>query len=674
MPLKYSSDQLIQIKCSYIIDKYKKKLKKLKDFKNELKLSFEKKSKAYYVDKYLLNKEKEELYKEFNKKKELELKSLERKKELYNSYFTDIFLYEQEYYQCIYKVFKNLLLKKEEIDEKEKHVIKLHEHAYMMFSDQNINKPLEKYNKKKRVNNTEKYNNKKNIDIDNLCNININEIYESIIHDDLDTDMYTYSNSNNYLCKSKKENYPNEKFSKINNVVPYFNEYVDSLNETCDGSAKNYEKNIDKKENTNVGSDYPENYYEYREQEKEKEKEEKIEPEIEVYIEKNKKEFDFKRKNSYEKEQVKAEEKEQNEKKEENGEEIKDTFFEYKEENNDDSKKWKENYMKKNERKKKEINYSKTEDIKKYINVYDDNKNEDENINEEINENKKKEYIIHKQKEKENDILNCFISSNNYEYIKNENGDKEILYNDESIENYTTTFDSNILNDQINKDIEESNIYTKKKDNEENERNENEELDEVIENNIIFNISSYFSGNYETNDNEKEDIILEEDNILNNANFDESKIKIEYDILKEDTLYKNDIIRNNSMPENIELNISHEEETNNFLKEYSKDCDEYKYINNLNESKGSESKEFQNFNNYKNENSVQIEKMNTLEDYAEEQVNIINMENSNNFMCIENNIEKKDSFKTNDRKKSELKNIQELINYMSHHIKKSNNT
>lgn len=34
MSLKLNSDQQIQIKCSYIIEKYKKKLKKLKEYKN----------------------------------------------------------------------------------------------------------------------------------------------------------------------------------------------------------------------------------------------------------------------------------------------------------------------------------------------------------------------------------------------------------------------------------------------------------------------------------------------------------------------------------------------------------------------------------------------------------------------------------------------------------------
>ncbi|ETW30155.1 hypothetical protein PFFCH_02386 [Plasmodium falciparum FCH/4] len=77
----------------------------------------------------MFNKEKEQIFKDLHKYKEkYELETLEKIKEKYNNYFADIFLYEQEYYQCIYKVFKNLLLKKEEIDEKEKQVIKLYVH------------------------------------------------------------------------------------------------------------------------------------------------------------------------------------------------------------------------------------------------------------------------------------------------------------------------------------------------------------------------------------------------------------------------------------------------------------------------------------------------------------------------------------------------------------------
>ncbi|CRG95938.1 conserved Plasmodium protein, unknown function [Plasmodium gallinaceum] len=668
MSLKHSSDQLIQIKCSYLIDKYKKKLKKLKDFKNELKLSFEKKNKAYYVNRYLLNKEKEELYKEFNKKKELEMESLERKKDLYNSYFADIFLYEQEYYQCIYKVFKNLLLKKEEIDEKEKYVIKLHEYAHMMFSDKNVNSPLEQYNCEKKTNYKEEYNNKKNIDIDNLCNININEIYESIIHDNLDEDMYTY----NYVCKSGKENYPNEHFLKIDKVIPPFNKCVDSLNEICDNSFKNYEKNIVKKEDTNMNNDYNENECVYKEQGKnEKEIGEEKELQIEVEIEKDEKECVFEKKNSYENEQPEATEKE------EKKDEIKDMFFEDKEHSINNYVNIGVSYTKKNEEKKSEGNYNETEDINKYIKINDDNKKEHENSYELTNEIKKKEYLNQTKIEEENNFLNYATSNNNYEYIKNRKEDEDILYTDEIIENDSTTFDSNNLTNKINKEIEISNIYTKEKDdNGENEKIENEELDDVIENNIIFNISSYFSGNYEEiNDNGKEDKIFEENNMLNNSNFDESsKIKIEYNILKEDTLYKNDNIRNNST-ENVELNSSNKDVTNIFLKEYSINNDEYKYMNSLSENKEIELTEFQKYNNYKNENSIKIEKINTFEDYEEEKSKIVDIENNDNFMSIENKTEKKNnSFKNKIKKKTEIKNIQELINYMSHNIKKSNNT
>ncbi|KMZ78415.1 hypothetical protein PVIIG_01193 [Plasmodium vivax India VII] len=155
MSLEFCSDEALQIKCSYLIEKYKKKLQKVKQLKRELKASIEKKRKEIYMDRYFLNKEKEHLYSELAKEKEkIEMEHLEKTKELYNSYFADIFLYEQEYYQCIYKVFKNLLLKKEEIDNKERRVLKLQHTQH-----------------------------DKHFDIDHLCDLNINEIYQSIILD-----------------------------------------------------------------------------------------------------------------------------------------------------------------------------------------------------------------------------------------------------------------------------------------------------------------------------------------------------------------------------------------------------------------------------------------------------------------------------------------------------------
>ncbi|KJP88245.1 hypothetical protein AK88_02026 [Plasmodium fragile] len=202
MSLEFVSDQTLQIKCSYLIEKYKKKLQKVKQLKRELQASLEKKRKEIYMDRYFLNKEREHLYSELEKEKEkIEMEHLEKTKQLYNSYFADIFLYEQEYYQCIYKVFKNLLLKKEEIDDKERRVLMLQEHARMTNSDRNVSEKVREEIRKKEIvavheqngradrapiNHPEKMDHDqddKHIDIDNLCDLNINEIYRSIILD-----------------------------------------------------------------------------------------------------------------------------------------------------------------------------------------------------------------------------------------------------------------------------------------------------------------------------------------------------------------------------------------------------------------------------------------------------------------------------------------------------------
>ncbi|EUD64422.1 hypothetical protein C922_05197 [Plasmodium inui San Antonio 1] len=208
MSLEFGSDNTLQIRCSYMIEKYKKKLQKVKQLKRDIKASLEKKSKEFYMDRYFLNKEKEHLYSELAKEKEkMEIEHLEKTKELYNSYFADIFLYEQEYYQCIYKVFKNLLLKKEEIDDKERRVLKLQEHARMTLSDRNVSEGLgEKIRENKNAHSngneavekktgraygasdnhqekTEHGQDDNHFDIDNLCDLNINEIYQSIILD-----------------------------------------------------------------------------------------------------------------------------------------------------------------------------------------------------------------------------------------------------------------------------------------------------------------------------------------------------------------------------------------------------------------------------------------------------------------------------------------------------------
>lgn len=198
MDTTLNSEQLIQVKCFYLIGKYKKKIKKLKTYKLELKNLFEKKNKEYYINRYLLNKEKEELQKEYQKKKaqlELDAETLERKKRIYSEFFVDIFLYQQEHYQCIYKVFKNLLIKKERLDDKELQLNKLREQLHMCICDKNINETYEVY-EEKEVKKTEE----RNTNIEQLYNLDIDQIYEHIIQETIE--------------EGEKKIDPNEKLTK----------------------------------------------------------------------------------------------------------------------------------------------------------------------------------------------------------------------------------------------------------------------------------------------------------------------------------------------------------------------------------------------------------------------------------------------------------------------------
>ncbi|VWU49404.1 conserved protein, unknown function [Hepatocystis sp. ex Piliocolobus tephrosceles] len=284
MSLILSTDNIIQIKCSYLIEKYQRKLKNLKQFKNEIKQSFEKKQKAYYIEKYMFNKEKEQLYDEFRKRnEEFEFERLKKTRELYNTYFADIFLYEQEYYQCIYKVFKSLLLKREEIQEKEKHVIKLYDWAHMILSDCNINKIGELkgttisdnianynvYNKEVRNNYDHDSNKDKKSYYNNFYGVDVNDIYKNNICDEFNTipgDMYEHKTNGKSIDNTNLYNEPtnvlnNDKvYNYLNNNNSYNNisEVVDSSN-VLKNDAEEKEENEQFQKNTEYLDDVIEN-------------------------------------------------------------------------------------------------------------------------------------------------------------------------------------------------------------------------------------------------------------------------------------------------------------------------------------------------------------------------------------------------------------------------------
>ncbi|SOV79156.1 conserved Plasmodium protein, unknown function [Plasmodium sp. gorilla clade G3] len=652
MSLNYGLDEIIQIKCSYIIEKYKNKLKKLKEYKHVLKKEYEKKNKAHYVNRYMLNKEKEQIYKDIHKYKEkYELETLEKIKEKYNNYFADIFLYEQEYYQCIYKVFKNLLLKKEEIDEKEKQVIKLYEYGHMMLSDKNINVEFENFesNNKKAFSlyDIKEYEYKKNIDnihnsdnLENLYNINVNEIYESILLDQND-DNYTHIlNNNKSFNKIKNEHEQIKHIPQNNNNIMFtsnFDEYNYSMNEHNPISSISHVKiidhinkqdminNIDKNDNTNksdivikyVSQNFHQNEMDIQ-QNNISEKREALK-DNETYIKKNTSKENESEEiitNSTENIDVQENVEEENMKSE-----IKEHI----------RKNLKENNFLKKEISFEEINIKKSDE-----NIFP--QNDDEKV-----EQRKflKKSASTTNEVLGNDIFNSHILNNTH--VINSN----IKYG--KSENYINTFDLQKLHRDIINNIEanrEDKSETHKKI---------EELDDIIENNIDFNISSYFSGNF--------DDIIDKEDLLENE--------------KSNILNENSLIINNDQTteyvnnENIHSNPCSIKKKEN-INIYNNNVEEYQYIKMYNENNNQiQSSLFQTFNNFKNDYNIQIERMNTFENYAQE-INILeNYEHIMNSLNLDNTLIKNKNNKSNENEVLNISNINDIINYMSNHITKN---
>ncbi|SCM19661.1 conserved Plasmodium protein, unknown function [Plasmodium chabaudi chabaudi] len=646
MSLELNSDQQIQIKCSYIIEKYKKKLKKLKEYKNDLKASYEKKNKAYYIDRYLFNKEKEQLYNEIKKKREeLELEDLKKTKELYNSYFIDIFLYEQEYYQCIYKVFKNLLLKKDEIDKKERHSIKLNEYAYMMFSDKNVNTPKVK-SEKDETNE----------------NLNIEDIYQCKVLDKADKTIYTNNSPNNDLRKIEKEIFAMGDLS-----IPYI-DCEDKLNENSIYLSSNNSQIIKSNE---------------------------THPDLNIS------DLHFNK----------------------NDESCKVNKIE----NDIHSNRYNNNNLNNPESENKNSFY---EQIQTNIGALDENKEKDlyplntkieeenQNLCDKQKINRKNAFSEDKQVKdmKEEEILNekKFLEDGNSlsHYILSSFNEEGNTPNSEYTDKKNDIFHVNNLNSKTDKAIDDIYVCEKAKKG-------NKELDEVIENNINFNISSYFSGSYdEIINNETES----KDHISNSDSFCEDFKKFEQDILEEHYINENEKNetpkyhgtmefnemfggenrqenrqeneqneQNNAMPnenqEDYEINqmeystnkLAYSTDHNKYGSPNNDDkkniknddhAEEYEYMKRFNEQNYMDNpKVLQMSDKYNNEYAIPIERMNTFENYAEELNFLENYEENMNFINNPNNI-KPNNIIPNYKNGSELENIENFINYVSENIKK----
>ncbi|EAA18040.1 hypothetical protein [Plasmodium yoelii yoelii] len=310
------------------------------------------------------------------------------------------------------------------------------------------------------------------------------------------------------------------------------------------------------------------------------------------------------------------------------------------------------------------------------------------------------EILYEKKILEDGDSLSHYILSN-----FNEEGNS---HNNEYTDKKNDIFDVNNLNSKTDKPIEDIYICEKGKKG-------NKELDEVIENNINFNISSYFSGSYdEININETEG----KDHISNSDSFCEDFKKFEQEILEQHyinenekngtstylgTMEFNEIYGDENIQENIKngenneitnenqadyemnkmeystnkLTYLHDQKTyessNNDNKKNIKNdehVEEYEYMKRFNEQNNmNDSKSFQMSNKCNNEYVIPIERMNTFENYAEEISILENCEDNINIINNLNNI-KPNKFKTKDKKKTELENIENFINYVSENIKK----
>lgn len=80
---------------------------------------------------------------------------------------------------------------------------------------------------------------------------------------------------------------------------------------------------------------------------------------------------------------------------------------------------------------------------------------------------------------------------------------------------------------------------------------------------------------------------------------------------------------------------------------------------------------FQTFNNFKNDYNIQIERMNTFENYAQE-INILeNYEHIMNSLNLDNTLIQNKNNKSDENAMLNISNIHDIINYMSNHITKN---
>ncbi|GAW82802.1 hypothetical protein, conserved [Plasmodium gonderi] len=714
MSLEIGSTHAIQIKCSYMIEKYKKKLKKLKRLKREMKSFFEKKRMENYIDRYFINKEREHLHCELAKEKEkIHLEHLEKLKEIYNNYFADIFLYEQEYYQCIYKVFKNLLLKKEEIDEKEKR-----EQVYMMFSDKNINTYTIWENKTEHANNnflidnekqTEHGEDKKNFDIENLCQLNINEIYQSIILNQSEK-THTHNDEGDYIsntirCKIKnEENPPITLFSDEQSKVSSELCINLSKKEKSDHEMEDNEKNITDKGNmicvlsphgkkataveealeevaTDTGNGMIQDVCNEMIKEVYNETIEEVETSGDVL----ENAFELKDNSDYE-EEIQTNTPTSGEKiKQENWhtEDVKHAYLNVEEENYNHNKDYlgREKSSNKCEDEKEKI-HSKSKEAKYCDQMFEKSETENDRNNVFIDEQDeiKCSRNMDTLEGERNTPRNPCILNHNDEYINNENlKSVEYIYTNAGDEKCPSNdIDEDVLHEQIRKVVANSNICETSQM--EDEQKGTEEFDDVIENNINFNISSYFSGSYDDINDSGELGKIDENIVpLNNDTFYNDIDNPEYGMIEEhssvvnSTELINDLKKNHDQIEiqngeestifstgedsHVEKELHNEvvdamsKEQNDLVKsvetnskgdkalaltltpinENMRNSDEYmKEFNEENQK--IHSSKHSTLYSYHNEYFIPIEKMQTFENYAEKISRLENYENMLHFI------------------------------------------
>ncbi|KNC36539.1 hypothetical protein PFLG_01879 [Plasmodium falciparum RAJ116] len=240
-----------------------------------------------------------------------------------------------------------------------------------------------------------------------------------------------------------------------------------------------------------------------------------------------------------------------------------------------------------------------------------------------------------------NDIYNSHILNNSHDINSN------IKYG--KSENYINTLDLQ----KLHRDIV-NNLEANREDKSETHK-KIEELDDIIENNIDFNVSSYFSGNFDDIINKEDSLENEKSNILN-----ENSLIINNDQTIEYVNNQNINSKPSSITKKENLHI------------YNNNDEEYQYIKMYNENNNQiQSSLFQTFNNFKNDYNIQIERMNTFENYAQE-INILeNYEHIMNSLNLDNTLIQNKNNKSDENAMLNISNIHDIINYMSNHITKN---